>query len=154
MPLVTITGRAWDHATQPIPGVLQPELWFRPNGPVKGYGLMPGVEIRAEWVRLASGTFTVDLWSDLSDRIRYRPVLRWLVDPSQADLSIEKRAYGYAEWPFEIIPDTGGDLSDLVDQQLGVGLVYCDSNVVDISKRNQLQFNTSTNDLWERVLEW
>lgn len=151
MPLVTITGNAWDHGQVPIPASRRPELLFRPNGSNVGVGLLAGVESKAE-LNPATGYFTVQLFSDVSHRIRYTPVLRWLTNPEESDP--EKWSYGYAEWPFEIIPDTGGDITGIINEVVGIGLVYVGPDAPTTARRNQLQLDPVTWDLYERRVLW
>lgn len=121
MALVTVTGNAWDHTGKPIPAEQRPELWFRPRrADVAGDALLAGVEVRAD-LDTATGAFSVRL--EAMPGIEYRPVLRWLIDPSQ---TTEKWAYGYAEWPHLIAPYPGGGaIGDLLQpDKLGELVVY------------------------------
>ena len=110
MALVTVTGNAWDHTGAPIPAENHPELWFRPLGhDVSGGALLAGVEAQAALSPL-TGAFTVALVAE--PWIRYRPVLRWLINPAEPNM--EKWAWGYAEWNWTFNPyPGGGSISDL-----------------------------------------
>lgn len=111
MPLVDVTGYAWDHARAPFFSQNQPELWFRPNQANTLAGaLLSRVEVQAD-LNAGSGAFTVQL--EASPGITYTPVLRWLVNPQEPNP--EMRAWGYDEWPLVVNPyPNGGQIGDLV----------------------------------------
>lgn len=140
--LVTITGRLWDHARTRIPQEQWPELWFRPDGPRVGPGLMTGVEVRAN-LDYPSGSFWVELESD-GDAITYTPVVRWLVTD---DPQPQRRAFGHAELP-KIWPDTGGDIGELTRPQKG--WCFVSESVPDRSRRTEWQYNPITTKLYRR----
>lgn len=126
MGVVTVTGNAWDHTGAPIPASNFPELWFRPLGhDISAGSLLVGVEAKAN-LNLATGAFTVDLMAE--PWIRYRPVLRWLVNPLEPNP--EMWSWGYAEWDWTFNPfPSGGPISDLDVPDLSifsilVGLTY------------------------------
>lgn len=112
MALVTVTGNAWDHTGAPVPAVYRPELWFRPErADVIDDTLATPTEVKA--LMNAAGQFTVQLMS--APGVRYRPVLRWLVNPDEP--LMEKWAYGYARWDWAVHPyPTGGPIGDIVDR--------------------------------------
>jgi hypothetical protein len=113
----TISGDLWTHEGVPFPADLNPELWFRPERPgVTSGALLAGVEVQAT-VNWSNGRFTVDLVA--YPGIRYQPFMRWLVNPQETDP--EKWAFGYAEWPFTIDPNNGGNIGTLIPvQQIGL----------------------------------
>lgn len=126
MAAVTVTGNAWDHTGSPIPAANRPELWFRPLAhEVTGDALLAGVEAKAT-LNLTTGAFTVQLIAE--PWIRYRPVLRWLINPLEPNT--EMWAWGYAEWDWTLnpFPDGGpiGELGgpDLTIFSVLVGLTY------------------------------
>lgn len=155
MPLVTVTGNAWDHSGAVIPATLQPELWFVPDqSHASGNALLAGVETKAT-LSATTGAFTVDLWSDGDEgKIRYRPQMRHLTDPSMADWDIEKRVRGYVEWPFWVYPGAGGPIGDLIEVIVGVGLVWCSPTAPDLNVPYQMHFNTQTQWLYRRDITW
>lgn len=110
MPVVTVTGNAWDHTGSPIPAALFPELWFRPLGHDVAEGaLLAGVEVKAS-LNTTTGSFAAQLVAEPS--IRYRPVLRWLLNPQEPNPQMW--AWGYAEWNWEFNPyPIGGLISEL-----------------------------------------
>ena len=110
MSTVTVTGNAWTHAGQPIPAAMHPELWFRPLKNALGAdGLLAGVEVKATLA--ADGSFSVQLESELG--VYYRPVMRWVTNPSDQDPA--NWAYRYAEWEFLVVPGEGGPITDLIN---------------------------------------
>lgn len=144
MALVTITGRARDHARVAIPASLQPRLWFVPKQAEIGEGLMTATEVLATWTG-ASGQFSVEVESGLVYRVR----MDWLI-PGRETEPPEKRARGFVEWPFDIHSDVGGNVDDLIDLVIGNDLVYCSPTAPDTGVRAGLQFNTTTGDLYQR----
>lgn len=150
MPLVTVTGNAWDASRAPIPALNEPELWFRPLDTEIGSGLLTDREVPAKTFDVASGAFTVDVES--KPGLLYQPIMRWLKNAEDP----RNRARTETEWlPF--FPDLGGDIDDLIEIAIGIGLVYVDSSVqlgMSPIPRYQLAYNPVTNDLYERVLEW
>ena len=154
MPFVTISGNVRDHAGIIIPANREAELYFVPVEPqiVSGSpAALAGVEVKADFTP-TTGDFTVDLFSDLTPKFRYWMELRWLVNP--ADTAPERRAYGHARWPDPIYPDTGGSIGNLIDPLQTFPYVYVDSSAPNAGVRNQLHFNTNTDDLYERVVTW
>lgn len=154
MPYVEVTGNVRDHMNVPIPAASEPELWFRPLGPqiLPASGAMfAGVEVKAD-LTPATGAFTATLFSDLTPTFRYRPFMRWLVNPGETDP--ERRAFGYIEWPIEITPDIGGDIGDLILDFFGVANVYAASDAPNPGVRSQIHYNTNTDDIYERVVTW
>lgn len=125
MAVVTVTGNAWDHTGAPIPAALRPELWFRPaRNDQSGNALLAGVEAEAT-LNPTTGAFTVQLVAE--PWLRYTPVLRWLINPSEPDP--ERWAYGYAEWSWTINPfPNGGPVGDLADVDLTVYSVFVSLN--------------------------
>lgn len=126
MAVVTVTGNAWDHTGNPIPASLFPELWFRPEShDVSNGSLLAGVEAKAA-LDTATGAFTVDLVAE--PWIRYRPVLRWLINPNEPNMQMW--AWKYAQWLWDFNPfPNGGTISDLGGPDLSiysilVGLTY------------------------------
>lgn len=115
MATVTVTGNAWDHTGNPIPAGLHPQLWFRPEGhDISGGSLLAGVEAKAT-LNSASGAFTVELVAE--PWIRYRPVLRWLLNPSEPNMAMW--AWGYAEWSWTFNPyPSGGTIGNLAGPNL------------------------------------
>lgn len=110
MAVVTVTGNAWDHTGSPIPANLHPQLWFRPERhDVAAGSLLAGVEAQAT-LNGATGAFTVQLVAE--PWIRYKPVLRWLLNPNEPNMQMW--AWGYAEWSWAFNPyPAGGSISDL-----------------------------------------
>lgn len=126
MATVVVTGNAWDHTGSPIDAALFPQLWFRPEGhDVSGASLLAGVEAQAT-LDPVTGAFTVQLVAE--PWIRYKPVLRWLLNPDEPNMQMW--AWGYAEWAWSFNPfPTGGDIGDLGGPDLTtynvlVGLTY------------------------------
>lgn len=121
MSIVTVTGNAWDHTGAPIPAALRPELWFRPaRDDVSGSALLAGVEAKAT-LDLVTGGFTVQLVAE--PWLRYKPVLRWLINPSE--VRPERWAFGYAEWDWSINPyPNGGPVGGLDGPDLSVYEVF------------------------------
>lgn len=149
MPWVTITGDLWDHSQVRLPADRQPELYFRPNDAAIGGGVLIGVDVKAS-LDVPTGAFSIVVYSDLTDRIKYRPWVRWLSRPGD----IESYSWQYKELPFEIVPDTGGSIGGLLEQQFGIGLVYVAENAPASDRRNQLQLNPKTGWLYERIVQW
>lgn len=118
MAQVTVTGNVWDHSRDAIAPSQQPRLWFRPERPRIGPGLLGDEEVEAD-LDAATGEFTVQLESALG--ISYVPVLDYLVT-STADTP-EKRARGWVEFP-PIHPGNGGDISALGELVGLNGIVY------------------------------
>lgn len=125
MALVTVTGNAWDHTGSPIPSTLRPELWFRPEKhDVSGSALVAGVEAKAT-LNLTTGAFSVELVAE--PWIRYKPVLRWLLNPDEPNM--ERWAWGYAEWSWSFNPyPTGGKIGDLGGPDLSAYNVFVSLN--------------------------
>lgn len=125
MATVTVTGNAWDHTGSPIPAGLRPELWFRPLGhDVASGSLLAGVEVKST-LNTATGAFTVKLVAE--PWIRYRPVLRWLLNPDEPNMQMW--AWGYAEWSWTFNPfPNGGKISDLGGPDLSAYHVFVSLN--------------------------
>ncbi|MDR2294677.1 MAG: hypothetical protein LBE05_05685 [Microbacterium sp.] len=121
MAVVTVFGTAWDHAAKVIPAVKRPELWFRPNqSNVRVGALLAGVEVKAT-LTVSTGAFTVGL--DNTADCRYRPILRWVNNPSEPDP--ELWSWGYLEWPFEFWPGAnGGEIGTLINAGGNSPLAY------------------------------
>lgn len=153
MPLVQITGFARDHGLEVLPTSREQRLWFVPNmGHMKpSAGALDGRPVAADFNR-STGAFSVDVWSTLEPDLWYYLRTDWLTPISPG--STEEVNRGFFQWPQRIFPDTGGELGDLIEQQTGLGLVYCAPDVVNTSRRNQLQYNTGSHDLYERVVTW
>lgn len=150
MALVTITGNAWDHSRAPIPASLQPRLWFRPIAAHISGSLLAGVEVQAT-LTASTGAFTVKVES--GPGLKYRVSMDWLV-PGQETEPPENRARSYVEWPYEVYPDVGGDIGDLITYVYGVGDVYVANDAPNYSRREAFQLNPSTQDLYRRRVTW
>lgn len=125
MAVVTVTGNAWDHTGSPIPAANLPELWFRPlDNDVSAGSLLAGVEAKAT-LSLVTGAFSVQLVAE--PWIRYKPVLRWLVNP--AEPNPEMWSWGYAEWNWTFNPfPSGGPIGDLGGPDLSIYSVFVSLN--------------------------
>lgn len=153
MPLVTITGRAWDPGQNPVPAELEPRLFFEINdAQVVSGALLADVETQAT-LNFATGQFSVQVFSDLTDKIWYRAVMDHLI-PGQETEPPARRARGHVYWPQRIYPDVGGDIGDLDDLVIGVGLVAVYPGPRNPAIRNQLHLNPDTGDLYERNVSW
>ncbi len=141
--MVRIIGTVSDHSRVAIAG-RGARLWFRPKrgNTAEGY-LLSGGEVQAT-LNDATGAFTVDL----DNASTYVPVLDWLIKPGED--TPEMRARGFEEWPFEVFPDTGGYISDLIDLALGNDRVYSSPTAPDEGVRAGFQLNTVTGDLYQR----
>lgn len=117
MPVVTVTGNAWDHTGGPLPASIVPELWFRPKGAVVTDGaLLTPREVKAN-LDLATGAFTVDLVA--GSGVLYTPVLSWLLNPDAS--TPQEQARGWAEWNFTINPyPNGGPIEQLANTDLTI----------------------------------
>ncbi len=141
--LVPVTGRVSDHSSVAIAGRAA-RLFFRPTrANATAGGLRTGGEVQAELTD-ASGAFSVLL----DNEAEYRVVMDWLLDPDEE--APERRARGFEEWPFTVRPDTGGEISDLIDLVLGNDLVYVAPDAVRYDLRVGLQLNPVTGDLFQR----
>lgn len=120
MALVTISYNAWDHNRQVVPAALQPEVWFRPIRSSLANGLMTEREVKGT-LDPTTGAGSVQLES--VPGIMYVPTMRWLIDASQANETVQNRAHGYCEWQ-PIYPGTGGSISQLPDVVNLAGIWY------------------------------
>lgn len=120
MPLVIVSGRAWDHMRKRIDPALQPQLAFVPEGNrIVGSSYL---EIDGEVLATldANGdAFTVELEGDSW----YTPVIRHLTDPSQALLTWDKRAFGRYEFP-RIYSGSGGPIGDLPSDPIQIDGIW------------------------------
>ncbi|WP_404475126.1 hypothetical protein [Microbacterium aerolatum] len=125
MATVQVTGNAWDHTGSPIPAELHPQLWFRPERhDVSGANLLAGVEAQAT-LDTATGAFNVDLVAE--PWIRYKSVLRWLLNPHEPNMQMW--AWGYAEWSWTFNPyPGGGPISELGVPDLSIHNVFVSLN--------------------------
>ena len=120
MPIVTVTGRVWDHMRTRISPALQPELAFVPVGNriVGRAYLETNGEVLAT-LDSDGDTFTIDLEGDAW----YTPVFRHLSDPSQAVLSWENRAFAYYEFP-KINSGSGGPIGNLPSDPIQINGIW------------------------------
>ncbi|MDF2990815.1 MAG: hypothetical protein K0S37_1329 [Microbacterium sp.] len=115
MATVTVEGSVLTHEGVVFPLELSPELWFRPQRPSSVPGaLLVGVEVKAEWVNINEGLFTVRL--EAAPDTFYVPVFRWRQNP--AEPRPELWSYGYQEWPYKLWPGNGGAIDDLLEMDL------------------------------------
>lgn len=153
MPWVEIRGYLKDHRDVVKPEGLEQRLWLKPNrGRISRPGALDNDRVFLSLNR-TTGFFTGTVYSEPGSDLYYTLCSDWL--PPQD--TTEERARGFYEWPERIYPDIGGDLDDLVGNVVGAGLVYVSSAVgssMSPIPRYQILYNPSTNDVFERVIEW
>ena len=154
MPMVPIVGSLFDFGNVIVPPGLRPRLWFIANQNwigTTGAAMFNG-EVLAQWRDGSVGGFRAELWSEPNDpRLWYTLALDFL-QPGQEEEAPPNRARGYFEWPYQIYPGEGGDLGDIIGQQVGLGLVYAAPDAYRFDIWNQLHWNTSTGWVYKR--EW
>lgn len=155
MPLVNVVLNLVDHGQVKLPDGWQPRVWFRPNKShivPAGSGAMPAVEVQAAPRETSPSAYIAELWSEPNDPDWwYTLCVDWL-PPGQASEQPGERSRGYMEWPYKIYPGEGGDLGDIISQQVGLALVYAAPNAPTSGRWNQIHWNTSTGWVYER--EW
>ncbi|GGD33005.1 hypothetical protein GCM10010915_11740 [Microbacterium faecale] len=153
MPLVPVNGNLFDFGQVVVPPALEPRLWFVANQSwlAATGGAFFNAEVRATW-RQETGGFHADLWSEPNDpRLWYTMRLDYL-EPGQEQEQPGNRARGFFEWHYKIFPGEGGNLGDIIGQQVGLALVYAAPNAPSMPRWNQIHWNTSTGWVYER--EW
>lgn len=116
MAKVTITGTVGDHSRKPA-GAEQELMLVPRKSQIVASILQAGVESVTKVE--PSGAFSIEV----EGNTWYRPVLRWLVDPSQISMPPEMRALEYAEWP-EIYSGDGGTIGTLPQNPIQIGGVW------------------------------
>ncbi len=106
MPVVTITGNAWDHNEIVVPSALRPQLGFRPLRTGRASGLQTDREVWAT-LNLTTGAFSVKL----EQGVDFIPFMRWLTDETQLNEMVMNRAFGYCQWR-AITAYSSGDIDD------------------------------------------
>jgi hypothetical protein len=159
MPLVTLEGNVRDHGLEPLPADLYQRVWLRPNREriVPGAGALDGQRVYAKDYDPETGAFSIDVWSTLDESLWYTLGSDWLRPGWSADPlndPSDERMRGYCEWHQDrIFPDAGGPIGDLVKNPPVFGLVWSSPTAPDAGVRTQMQFNTTTKLLYERVIK-
>ena len=150
MPLVNLYSNASNHGLEVMPANRQQRIWLVPNRGhiVPAGGALDNIGVLCAFNH-STGDFNADVWSEGPD-LWYYLRTDWLVVPGDT----EEGARGFYQWDTRIYPDTGGDIGDLIEQQFGLGLVYCAYDAPNPARRNQLHYNIGSADLFERVLTW
>lgn len=147
MPLVTITGNAWDAGEEPVDASLRPRLWFKPSRSWVKNGLQTGASVLAD-LNANTGAFSVEVYSDFSRDLTYTPWLDHLT-PGQETEPPGDRALGYFEWD-PIWPDSGGDIGGLYRPATGWCYIHPAAPVTSPSIHAEFQYNSTTADLFRR----